>query len=690
MELKADATDLELEILSYEWSAEKGEITPNEDDDSVAIWKAPEEPGVYMVTVRVSDATQEVELAIELEVLDLFQLETNKEPLSETTIVVGDSLNLNLSAASSSYDSLKYNWIALDDTGKEVEAPSPSDSSSAVWRPLKYGGYTVLAITENTAHNDKATDSLTVTVMPRLLVDKTVLTIGASLGVEVATDATPASTAIYADPQLSYNWEGEYITPEEGKEWNVRFQPEVTGDYLITASVNDTASGNGATVATTVTVQPRLIAPKTILAAGEVMTLEVIASVPGATPSLTYSWSASSKVSASSGSFSTPNGRATDWTVPASPGLHTLTAQVTKNGVAAGSISVDLEVADGWQVLNRKNLVGLPSDRIGAVLVEGNTLWLGGSEGLFKVALSSDPPTIEASYNTSSSANGVITSDQINALELDDNGDLWVGTAAGGLFKAAISVGNDSWTWQSFPLTQNSQTISFDLTALIVDKDGNIWTGSDGGGVIRHDSGSSDLAGTTVSALAKGSGTIWAALGSSNAGDKTVISSLSETGSWVGTYSATEVNADFVSKEGTASDPEFVDLVSLVIGALAFSGDDIWTTVQKWERRKLTGIFQQVAGGGVSSYDGSNWVNYNVDSNSLPSDLIKVIKTDSRGRVWVGTLNGGLSMFDGISWNIYNVENSPLPSNFVLTIFIDSQDNAWVGTVNGLAKIQIP
>ena len=77
VQLTADARDLELDILSYEWSAEKGEITPSEDDGSVAIWKAPEEPGVYKVTVHVSDASQEVEMGIKLEVLDLFQLVTN-------------------------------------------------------------------------------------------------------------------------------------------------------------------------------------------------------------------------------------------------------------------------------------------------------------------------------------------------------------------------------------------------------------------------------------------------------------------------------------------------------------------------------------------------------------------------------------------------------------------------------------
>ena len=596
---------------------------------------------------------------------------------------------MELATAISSYPSLKYSWTALDDAGNGVESPSPPDSSSATWRPLKYGKYTISVLTENPTHNEKTTESLTVTVQPRLLLDTTLLTIGASLAVEVVTAATPDSTFIYADPQLSYSWDGEYITPEEGKDWSVRFLPLVTGEYPITSTVNDPASGKEATVSTTVTVQPRLIAFKTILGAGEVAPLEVIASLPGATSSITYSWSASSETSGSTGSFSTSTGQNTEWTAPDSPGVYTITVQ-TEAGNQSMNISVYLEVVKGWEVLNSRNLEGLPGDRVSSVLVDGSTLWLGGSEGLFKVSLSDDPPTIAASYNTSTTANGVITSNQINALELDDNGDLWVGTSKGGLFKAEISVGDDSWNWQPISLTQNSQPISFDLTDLIIDKDGNIWAASDGGGVIRHDDGAREFAGATVGPLASDGDAIWAASGSPDADNKMVISRLAESGSWDGTYSAREVNADFVSREGAASDPEFVGEVSLVIGALAFSGKDLWASVQKWESRKLTGQFQQVAGGGVSSYDGSDWTTYNVEGNSLPSDLVKVIKADSRGRVWVGTLNGGLSMFDGTSWKIYNTENSPLPSNFILTIFIDSQDNAWVGTVSGLAKIEVP
>jgi hypothetical protein len=688
--LEASATDLELGKLSYRWSAKDGQITSTEDDGRIAIWKAPEEAGVYEVAVHVSDPTErEAEMSIKLEVVDLFQLMVNGERLSSTTVEVGDSISLNLTASSSSYSSLKYSWAALDYSGQVVSSPSPSDSPSATWRPLKYGNYTLSVTVENTTYEEKDTKSLIVTVLPRFLLGTTVLTVGGSLSIEVATDASSDGALYSAESGLSYSWSGEHVTPEANLAGSARFRPLAFGEYPIAVALTD-SSARAATISTTIVVEPRLIVPKAILGAGEVVALECIASVPGATSSITYAWEASSKTSSTAGSFSATNGRTTGWTAPNSPGIYAVTVRVAREGNQTMAVSVGLEVAEGWGVLNHNNLKGLSNDRIGAILVSGDTLWMGTGEGLFKVSLSGDSPTIVASYNTSTTANGSITNNQISAVELDRNGDLWVGTSGGGLFKAEISKG-DSWTWQKFTLTRN--TVPFNsLTSLIADKDGNIWAGTDGGGVFRYDSLASSFPDATVSALATGNGTIWSAMGSASTTDKTVISqlSISSTNSWTGMHSTYDINTDFVSSFGVPSDPAYVDQVAFVVGALAFSGSDLWATVQKWEHRKLANSWGQVAGGGVSRYNGSKWIAYKTAGSNVASDSVKVIKADSKGRIWVGTNDGGISMFDGTSWITYNADNSPLPINIVLTIFIDSKDNVWVGTVSGLAKIKAP
>ena len=51
-------------------------------------------------------------------------------------------------------------------------------------------------------------------------------------------------------------------------------------------------------------------------------------------------------------------------------------------------------------------------------------------------------------------------------------------------------------------------------------------------------------------------------------------------------------------------------------------------------------------------YDGINWTSY--DSYFLPT----VIEIDAHGGVWVGTNGGGVSKFDGSEWITYSSSNS--------------------------------
>lgn len=70
------------------------------------------------------------------------------------------------------------------------------------------------------------------------------------------------------------------------------------------------------------------------------------------------------------------------------------------------------------------------------------------------------------------------------------------------------------------------------------------------------------------------------------------------------------------------------------------------------------------------------------DRNSLSSNLVRALATDTSGRLWVGTFNG-LSIFDGK--NITNIKSDPftpgsLSQTSVRSISRDNQGGMWLGT----------
>jgi ligand-binding sensor domain-containing protein/signal transduction histidine kinase len=75
----------------------------------------------------------------------------------------------------------------------------------------------------------------------------------------------------------------------------------------------------------------------------------------------------------------------------------------------------------------------------------------------------------------------------------------------------------------------------------------------------------------------------------------------------------------------------------------------------------------------------------------LSSDQITTILKDSRGMLWVGTLDGGANVYDPVTRSFSAYKNYPddpasLSHNRVLSIAEDAQGSVWVGAANGLNR----
>ncbi len=116
-----------------------------------------------------------------------------------------------------------------------------------------------------------------------------------------------------------------------------------------------------------------------------------------------------------------------------------------------------LAVYDGeWELVTMDD--GLPSNDIRSVLVDSNVIYIGTEQGL-SIWDGSD----RIHFNTGNSA---ISGNLVKALELDDQGRLWVGTSTG----LSTLMGG---FWEQIPAAAN-----LDINVLKADPYGNLWIGS--------------------------------------------------------------------------------------------------------------------------------------------------------------------------------------------------------------------
>jgi len=95
---------------------------------------------------------------------------------------------------------------------------------------------------------------------------------------------------------------------------------------------------------------------------------------------------------------------------------------------------------------------------------------------------------------------------------------------------------------------------------------------------------------------------------------------------------------------------------------------------------------------GVFRYQENRWLNvYSTGENTSPfTNYINDLLNDSNNTLWAAT--GGAGVFCkvktkfGFDETLFNTENSALPSNLVYVLSEDAQGNVWAGTTNGIAR----
>lgn len=97
---------------------------------------------------------------------------------------------------------------------------------------------------------------------------------------------------------------------------------------------------------------------------------------------------------------------------------------------------------------------------------------------------------------------------------------------------------------------------------------------------------------------------------------------------------------------------------------------------------------------GLFKYDGYRMISYKnnpLNSNSVGSNLLESICTDSDGMIWIGTLGAGLDRFDPATGNFTHFRHNPkestsLSNDTIASLLYDRNGTLWVGTHQGLDR----
>ena len=309
----------------------------------------------------------------------------------------------------------------------------------------------------------------------------------------------------------------------------------------------------------------------------------------------------------------------------------------------------------------------------------GGEVWVGTrNDGAFMVSAGG----AEHHLNRSSG----LAHDLVSSISEDREGNLWVGSDAGGLGmlrRRALFMVSPPDLWQHRPIWSVSPSAA-----------GGLWVGTEGAGVYR-------LQGSEFTQLSAGN--------SPTARD--IRTAVEDRGGklWVGTQGAGLLLGENQQLRPITRADTQVMMPPLVYaiyqsrdGALWLGGnngllclrDGQWSRLgielYRHEVRCITetpdgAIWLGMRGGGVARYLGGKFTQF-LRAQGLPYEYAWALLGDADGSVWVGTPGAGL-----LRWRDGRVVSfttrQGLPSDFICSIQDDQQGHLWLGSYAGILKV---
>ena len=310
----------------------------------------------------------------------------------------------------------------------------------------------------------------------------------------------------------------------------------------------------------------------------------------------------------------------------------------------------------------------------------------------------------------------------IESLVIDEDDDIWAGTAANGLYKISPTSNNakvPSYKVENFSFSTNQFLSLIDL------KDGTLMCGTENDGLYHIDSKGiviNNYSSNKTNTNGILSNSIWSLyldndqriwLGYYNKGvsvyDKLYdkfneIESLDQNDNSLRHESVTAIVQDDLNALWIATDGGGIDILDKQTNTLTHvnpnSNDEYSGLTSDYIETLLIDSHQNLWAG---SWDkglfflkkgSKTFINYNIDNTNgnLNTNTILSLAEDSKGTIWLGTFNRGLISFDPkretfTHHNYGSFLENDLTNLEVRKLLIDSKDNIWVAATVGFFKI---
>jgi diguanylate cyclase (GGDEF)-like protein len=327
---------------------------------------------------------------------------------------------------------------------------------------------------------------------------------------------------------------------------------------------------------------------------------------------------------------------------------------------------------DGMQftVFDRQRVPELRSNNIQALYVDGNNgLWIGTETG-------GGLRWRDGRFTAFGTADGLEAA-AVRAYQPDANGVLWAATFGGGVHQ-----------FDGRRFTRASDVQSARVSSLASDRAGGLWIGTyDAGaihrtpqGVTKHDVRSglptNDVRAVTVDRA----GTVW--IGTTRGVVRYVGGQVSRISPALPDDIVTALFEDRTGAMwiGTGGNGVF----RYLNGDLARFG-----TAEGLAASRVRAIFEDDAGnvwigtegGGLNRLRRGTFTTYG-RQHGLSADIAYAVLEDRRGTMWVGTQHSGLNRWDGTRFTTYSTRDG-LTSNTILSLAETPDGTLWVGTEGG-------
>ncbi len=278
-------------------------------------------------------------------------------------------------------------------------------------------------------------------------------------------------------------------------------------------------------------------------------------------------------------------------------------------------------------------------DVINDIATSGNSLWIATSGGLVKYDKVTDQVTF---FNKGNSG---IPRNEISAMDVEPNGNLWMITEAG-----LSSFDGSNWALYD---TANSGLPNPYLRDIAVEQNGVKWIASSTG-LISFD------------------GTTWSVYDTSNSNISSQFAArvfISPSGEkWIGSSDGMERfdGTNWILYDFNVAPFAFYNTTDLV-----FRNNEVFVATH--------GDFGQ--GEGLAKFDGSVWSVYDPSNSGLPYSRVECMALDTSGDLWIGNFDNfgstsAIVKFDGTNWSI---DSTGLPA-YLNHLVIDGGNRFFTGT----------